>query len=257
MANVFSSRAHTFLGNAKKMGKKPNWFNAVKKALSPDSKEKREQVCTFNRKSKKKWGYGKTKPPEPSSSLETVAPPPVPAEVKLNEAEQEQNKHAYSVAIATAAAEAAVAAAQAAAEVVRLTTVTRYSGKSREEKLSLVNGVLFTGEWAKTGLYYETVQKIFKVSKQGWVDGRMSSSHSGTFLLHGSNKPGNTTNRVGVNHLAGLNTFGISFIPGDVFVFPIGLIQFQAMLGMTDTVVLAGLSSQNPRVMTIANVVYG
>jgi len=27
----------------------------------------------------------------------------------------------------------------------------------------LVNGVLFTGGWAKEGLYFETVKKIFKV----------------------------------------------------------------------------------------------
>ncbi|EOY13442.1 Gamma-glutamyl hydrolase 1 isoform 2 [Theobroma cacao] len=30
------------------------------------------------------------------------------------------------------------------------------------EKLELVNGVLFTGGWAKAGLYYEIAQKIFK-----------------------------------------------------------------------------------------------
>ncbi|KAJ4980419.1 hypothetical protein NE237_031256 [Protea cynaroides] len=30
------------------------------------------------------------------------------------------------------------------------------------EKLNLVNGVLFTGGWAKSGLYYETVQEIFE-----------------------------------------------------------------------------------------------
>ncbi|OVA16139.1 Peptidase C26 [Macleaya cordata] len=30
------------------------------------------------------------------------------------------------------------------------------------KKLNLVNGVLFTGGWAKTGLYYETVEGIFK-----------------------------------------------------------------------------------------------
>ncbi|XP_026455256.1 gamma-glutamyl hydrolase 2-like [Papaver somniferum] len=30
------------------------------------------------------------------------------------------------------------------------------------EKLNLVNGVLFTGGWAKTGLYYEVVEGIFK-----------------------------------------------------------------------------------------------
>lgn len=31
------------------------------------------------------------------------------------------------------------------------------------EKLNMVNGVLFTGGWAKSGLYYETVKAIFKV----------------------------------------------------------------------------------------------
>ncbi|KAF8035267.1 hypothetical protein BT93_C1326 [Corymbia citriodora subsp. variegata] len=32
------------------------------------------------------------------------------------------------------------------------------------EKLNMVNGVLFTGGWTKTGLYYETVKAIFKFS---------------------------------------------------------------------------------------------
>ncbi|CAI9088839.1 OLC1v1023282C1 [Oldenlandia corymbosa var. corymbosa] len=31
-----------------------------------------------------------------------------------------------------------------------------------EKKLNLVNGVLFTGGWAKTGLYFSTVQTVFK-----------------------------------------------------------------------------------------------
>jgi hypothetical protein len=31
------------------------------------------------------------------------------------------------------------------------------------QKLELVNGVLFTGGWAKEGLYFETVKTIFKV----------------------------------------------------------------------------------------------
>ena len=31
------------------------------------------------------------------------------------------------------------------------------------QKLDLVNGVLFTGGWAKKGLYYSVVEKIFKV----------------------------------------------------------------------------------------------
>ncbi|XP_062083240.1 germin-like protein subfamily 1 member 17 [Humulus lupulus] len=44
---------------------------------------------------------------------------------------------------------------------------------------------------------------------------------------------------------------------GDVFVFPIGLIHFQLNIGKTPAVALAGLSSQNPGVITIANAVFG
>ncbi|XP_077242833.1 germin-like protein 8-2 [Tasmannia lanceolata] len=44
---------------------------------------------------------------------------------------------------------------------------------------------------------------------------------------------------------------------GDVFVFPIGLIHFQFNVGKTDAVAIAGLSSQNPGVITIANAVFG
>ncbi|XP_059664136.1 germin-like protein subfamily 1 member 14 [Cornus florida] len=45
--------------------------------------------------------------------------------------------------------------------------------------------------------------------------------------------------------------------PGDVFVFPIGLIHFQFNVGKTNAVAFAGLSSQNPGVITIANAVFG
>ncbi|KAK6150851.1 hypothetical protein DH2020_015783 [Rehmannia glutinosa] len=45
--------------------------------------------------------------------------------------------------------------------------------------------------------------------------------------------------------------------PGDVFVFPEGLIHFQFNVGKTNAVVFAGLSSQNPGVITIANAVFG
>ncbi|KAG5614699.1 hypothetical protein H5410_014523, partial [Solanum commersonii] len=44
---------------------------------------------------------------------------------------------------------------------------------------------------------------------------------------------------------------------GDVFFFPIGLIHFQFNPGKTKTVAFAGLSSQNPGVITIANAVFG
>ncbi|CAI9753025.1 unnamed protein product [Fraxinus pennsylvanica] len=45
--------------------------------------------------------------------------------------------------------------------------------------------------------------------------------------------------------------------PGDVFVFPEGLIHFQFNVGKTNAVVFAGLSSRNPGVITIANAVFG
>ncbi|KAK4412481.1 putative germin-like protein 2-1 [Sesamum alatum] len=45
--------------------------------------------------------------------------------------------------------------------------------------------------------------------------------------------------------------------PGDVFVFPQGLIHFQFNVGKTNALAFAGLSSQNPRVITIANAVFG
>ncbi|KAG9439533.1 hypothetical protein H6P81_019698 [Aristolochia fimbriata] len=44
---------------------------------------------------------------------------------------------------------------------------------------------------------------------------------------------------------------------GDVFVFPIGLIHFQVNVGKTNAVAIAGLSSQNPGVITIADAVFG
>eukprot|EP00268_Persea_americana_P017193 TRINITY_DN1824_c0_g1_i2.p1 TRINITY_DN1824_c0_g1~~TRINITY_DN1824_c0_g1_i2.p1 ORF type:complete len:467 (-),score=114.92 TRINITY_DN1824_c0_g1_i2:365-1765(-) len=126
------------------MGKKGSWFQAVKKALSPESKK--------SSKSKKKWGFGKSKQPDPSS--QNAAPPSIPTEeMKLTDAENEQNKHAYSVAIATAAAaEAAIAAAEAAAEVVRLTAGTNYSGRSREEVAAIKIQTAFRGYLARRAL---------------------------------------------------------------------------------------------------------
>ncbi|KAF3447166.1 hypothetical protein FNV43_RR12346 [Rhamnella rubrinervis] len=44
---------------------------------------------------------------------------------------------------------------------------------------------------------------------------------------------------------------------GDVFVFPVGLIHFQFNPGHDNAVAFAGLSSQNPGVITIANAVFG
>uniref|UniRef100_A0A5B7AX62 DUF4005 domain-containing protein n=1 Tax=Davidia involucrata TaxID=16924 RepID=A0A5B7AX62_DAVIN len=135
------------------MGRKGSWFSSVKKVLSPESKDKNGQKSN---RSKKKW-FGKEKSTVPDSSpLETVSvshPLPPPEEVKLTEVENEQTKHAYTVAVATAAAaEAAVAAAQAAAEVVRLTAVTQFTGKSKEEVAAIRIQTAFRGYLARRAL---------------------------------------------------------------------------------------------------------
>ncbi|KAL8473331.1 hypothetical protein ACS0TY_029562 [Phlomoides rotata] len=51
--------------------------------------------------------------------------------------------------------------------------------------------------------------------------------------------------------------FAKTLNPGDVFVFPQGLIHFQLNIGKTDAVAFAALSSQNPGVITIASAVFG
>ncbi|XP_048140664.1 germin-like protein subfamily 1 member 7 [Rhodamnia argentea] len=54
------------------------------------------------------------------------------------------------------------------------------------------------------------------------------------------------------------NTFFSKVLyPGDVFVFPIGLIHFQLNTGKTPALAFSALSSQNPGVITIANSVFG
>ncbi|PPS14080.1 hypothetical protein GOBAR_AA06495 [Gossypium barbadense] len=45
--------------------------------------------------------------------------------------------------------------------------------------------------------------------------------------------------------------------PGDVFIFPEGMIHFQFNIGSTNAVAFSTLNSQSPRVITIANAVFG
>ncbi|XP_038699285.1 germin-like protein subfamily 1 member 16 [Tripterygium wilfordii] len=55
----------------------------------------------------------------------------------------------------------------------------------------------------------------------------------------------------------GNRLFAKTLNPGDVFVFPIGMIHFQLNIGKTPAVAFAGLSSQNFGLITIANAVFG
>ncbi|KAE9592462.1 hypothetical protein Lal_00028465 [Lupinus albus] len=132
------------------MGKKGSWFSAVKKAFSSESRKDKK-----SHKSKKK-SSGLHKDSEPASEVAPVAVapslPPI-QDVKLAEAENEQSRHAYSLALATAvAAGAAVAAAQAAAEVVRLTSMPHYHGKTKEEIAAIKIQTAFRGYMSRRAL---------------------------------------------------------------------------------------------------------
>ncbi|KAL5807245.1 hypothetical protein ACOSQ4_029978 [Xanthoceras sorbifolium] len=134
------------------MGRKGKWFSSVKKALSPDSKEKKDQ------KSKKKWFGKQTDIVSNSSAVEAVKtpPPPIPLqpeEVKVSEAENEQRNLTATVAATTAVpVQDPVAASQTVKEVVQITTNTRFQGKSKEEIAAIRIQTAFRGYMARRAL---------------------------------------------------------------------------------------------------------
>eukprot|EP00252_Welwitschia_mirabilis_P005131 TRINITY_DN15557_c0_g1_i1.p1 TRINITY_DN15557_c0_g1~~TRINITY_DN15557_c0_g1_i1.p1 ORF type:complete len:507 (-),score=113.74 TRINITY_DN15557_c0_g1_i1:402-1922(-) len=134
------------------MGKKGNWFSGLKKALSPQSKETADSRSS---KEKRQWGFRKHKHRESHANEAPPTKEVTTVDKAFVDTEEEQNQHALAVAVATAAAaEAAVAAAQAAAEVVRLTDVTRsrYAGKSKEEAAAIKIQTAFRGYLARRAL---------------------------------------------------------------------------------------------------------
>uniref|UniRef100_A0A2C9V950 DUF4005 domain-containing protein n=1 Tax=Manihot esculenta TaxID=3983 RepID=A0A2C9V950_MANES len=141
------------------MGRKGKWFSSVRKALSPEPKEKKDQKSN---KSKKKW-FGKQREPDSeSTSLERVrvlspppaAPPPLPhqsEEVKTIEVTNEQNEQAYSVAVA-AAAEPVHPSFEPTMEVVQHVKVNKFAGKPSKEVAAIKIQTAFRGYMARRAL---------------------------------------------------------------------------------------------------------
>ncbi|KAI4300241.1 hypothetical protein L6164_033638 [Bauhinia variegata] len=138
------------------MGRNGNWFSSVKKALSPNSKERKDQ------KSKKKW-LGKQKLQTSDSCLETDKSPPLPTpeEIKLTDI-QNENSHGHVVEeVATAVdADEPVPPVQIAAVPVPAVAVARvqaarlaqFAGKSREEVAAIKIQTAFRGYLARRAL---------------------------------------------------------------------------------------------------------
>ncbi|KAF7818586.1 Protein IQ-DOMAIN 1 [Senna tora] len=135
--------------NAKKMGRKGNWFSSVKKALSPDSKKRKSN------KSKKKW-FGKQKLETSDSYLASdkatpppPLPPPPPEETKSFDVGNEINQ-VHVVEVATSVdAETPVPVVQRAAVAVQATRISRFAGKSKEEVAAIRIQTAFRGYLAR------------------------------------------------------------------------------------------------------------
>ncbi|KAL7109508.1 hypothetical protein ACP275_06G179700 [Erythranthe tilingii] len=138
------------------MGKRRALIYAVQKAVTCESKQKREKK---SRKPRRWFGKRRRSVELNSTRPENAVVVAVPLahspmeEVKLIEAENEQSRHAYSVALVTAmAAEAAVAAANAAAEVVRLRSTAGVPGKWKEETAAIKIQTAFRGYLARRAM---------------------------------------------------------------------------------------------------------
>ncbi|XP_022767397.1 protein IQ-DOMAIN 1-like [Durio zibethinus] len=137
------------------MGKKGKWLSSLKKAFSPESKEKK------NQKSEEQFLENQVHLGPSDSDAATLATvklsrPTQPGKVKLTEAEAEQSKQNYPVTVATAAADvvASTAPTQAAVEVVRhqLNMDARFTGKSKEEVAAIKIQTAFRVYLAKRAL---------------------------------------------------------------------------------------------------------
>ncbi|OIW12128.1 hypothetical protein TanjilG_02349 [Lupinus angustifolius] len=132
------------------MGRNGNWFSSVKKALSPEPKERKDQKSS---KSKKKW-FGKQKLQTSEAYSETDRAPPLPApeEIIVTHVENE-NSNDHVVEVATVVeAEELVLAVQTAADKVQVTAVDHLTGKPNDEVAAMRIQTAFRGYMARRAL---------------------------------------------------------------------------------------------------------
>uniref|UniRef100_A0A7N0UD15 Uncharacterized protein n=1 Tax=Kalanchoe fedtschenkoi TaxID=63787 RepID=A0A7N0UD15_KALFE len=158
---IFFMLAHGIILVSQRCRKsKKKWFAKQKdKADSVNGSAQNEPVVPSPRTMGEEPGISVSRTGEeavvgtPWSILEEPYAPLVVEEVKPNEAGGQENDYAYDVAVAKAlAAEAAAVSAQAAAEVVRLTNLTRFAGKSKEEVAAIKIQTAFRGHMARRAL---------------------------------------------------------------------------------------------------------
>lgn len=138
--------------NDKEMGKKGKWLSSLKKAFSPDSKEKKQQKPKENL-------YGKLKAVDSNvaepRNIDTVQLPhhPQPEEVEPIEAANGHIEQPSTEEVNTVAPnEAIISAFETPVEVVRPATVNRFVGKSQEEAAAIKIQTAFRGHQAKRAL---------------------------------------------------------------------------------------------------------
>ncbi|KAK7245166.1 hypothetical protein RIF29_40001 [Crotalaria pallida] len=134
------------------MGKKGNWFSSVKKALSPDSKEKKVQKSSS---SKKKWfGKQKLQTLDSYSGTDEAPPLPPPEEIKLTPNENE-NTHGKVVEVATTTVTeepVPVPAVQTTAVQVEGPKIARFAGKQKDQVAAIKIQTAFRGYLARRAL---------------------------------------------------------------------------------------------------------
>ncbi|RDY07125.1 Protein IQ-DOMAIN 1, partial [Mucuna pruriens] len=147
--SLFASTSGVKVRNAKKMGRKGNWFSTVKKALSPEPKERNDQKSS---RSKKKW-FGKQKLQTSELHSETDKTPPLPPpEIILTHVVEGETSHDHIEVATEVDAKEPVPAVQTAAAEVQPTTIVQFNSKPTDEVAAIRIQKAFRGYLARRAL---------------------------------------------------------------------------------------------------------